>query len=246
MRPWTGCRAREGSAAPVDTATPDFARAQLELVRKLRREGIRDERVLEAIARIPRELFVPPELRAQAYNDEPLPIAEGQTISQPQIVALMTEALDLRGGENVLEVGTGSGYQAAILGLLSRHVTTLERSPLLAERARTLLRSLGYTNIHVEITDGTQGWPERAPYDAIVVTAAAPSVPAPLVEQLREGGRLVLPVGSMYQQSLVLLRKRNGRVSRSYLGPVRFVPLVGQHGWSEQSVRRFREEFELT
>jgi protein-L-isoaspartate(D-aspartate) O-methyltransferase len=230
----------------VDTATPDFARAQMELVRKLRREGIRDERVLEAIARVRRELFVPVELRAQAYHDEPLPIAEGQSISQPQVVAVMTEALDLHGDENVLEVGTGSGYQAAVLALLSRRVVTVERSPLLAERARLLLQSLGYENVQVEVGDGTQGWLALAPYDAIVVTAAAPSVPAPLVEQLSDGGRLVIPVGSMYQQSLVLLRKRHGRVSRSYLSSVRFVPLVGQHGWSERSARRFREEFELT
>jgi protein-L-isoaspartate(D-aspartate) O-methyltransferase len=229
----------------VNTATPDFVRAQRELVRKLRREGIRDERVLEAMARVRREVFVPPELHPHAYDDAPLPIAGGQSISQPQVVAAMTEALDLRGAENLLEVGTGSGYQAAVLGLLARTVVTLERLPVLARHALQVLGSLGYRNVQVEVADGTTGWPPGAPYDAIVVTAGAPSVPTPLVEQLAEGGRLVIPIGSMYQQSLVLVRKRHGRVSRSYLGPVRFVPLVGQHGWLEQSARRFHEEFHV-
>jgi protein-L-isoaspartate(D-aspartate) O-methyltransferase len=227
----------------MDTATPDFSRAAIALVRKLRREGIRDERVLDALARVPRESFVPAGLRAQAYDDEALPIDEGQTISQPQIVAAMTEALELRGHERVLEVGTGSGYQAAVLGLLASEVVSVERLPHFAARGERLLARLGYANVRVRVGDGTGGWPPEAPYRAIIVTAGAPGVPAPLIQQLAEGGRLVIPVGSMYQQSLVLLRKRGGRVTRTHLGPVRFVPLVGLHGWPEASARRLREEF---
>ncbi len=195
--------------------------------------GIRDERVLEVMRKVPRHLFVEEALRDQAYADHPLPIGEGQTISQPYIVALMTEALELKGDERVLEVGTGSGYQTAILAELARWVYTIERFARLLERARRVLRELGYANVSFKLGDGTLGWPEEAPFDAIMVTAAGPKVPEPLLEQLAEGGRLVMPIGDEWSQHLVKVVKKGGRFYRTVLEPVRFVKLVGEYGFKE-------------
>ena len=193
--------------------------------------GIRDERVLEAFVDTPRQMFVLPEHRGHAYADNPLPIGCEQTISQPYIVAYMTELLELRGPERVLEIGTGSGYQAAILGALAQEVHSVERHPSLARYAARLLEDLGYTNIFIHIGDGSAGWPPGAPYDAIVVTAAAPEVPQPLLDQLAEGGRLVLPVGGQRGQTLERWRREGRRFKRERLAPVAFVPLLGEYGW---------------
>lgn len=193
--------------------------------------SVRDRRVLEAMARVPRERFVPPELVPHAYDNRPLPIGHGQTISQPLIVALMTEALELRGHEKVLEVGTGSGYQAAILAELAREVVTVERVPELAQRAARVLAELGYQNVRVYLAGETLGWPPEAPYDAIMVTASAPRVPKSLVEQLAEGGRMVIPVGGRELQELVLVEKGPRGVRRRNLGPCGFVPLIGPEAW---------------
>ena len=201
------------------------------LLAELRREGVRDERVLAAIRAVPRELFVPADHREQAYENTPLPIGAGQTISQPLVVGLMTQALALRGSERVLEVGTGSGYQAAVLSRLAGWIVSVERIPELADRARSALAALGCRNVEVHVSNGSLGWPRGAPYDAIVVAAAAPAVPPPLAEQLGEGGRLVLPVGSRVSQDLVLVRRRGTRTETRSLGPVRFVPLLGEAGW---------------
>ncbi len=195
--------------------------------------GIRDPRVLEAMRRVPRHLFVDEALVDQAYQDYPLPIGYGQTISQPYIVALMSEALELEGDEKVLEVGTGSGYQAAILGELAHKVYSVERIPQLLARARKILDSLGYNNIFLKLDDGTWGWQEFAPYDAIIVTAASPQVPEPLLKQLADPGVMVIPVGDEFSQNLVRIRKVNGQYIREDLGGVRFVKLVGDHGWRQ-------------
>jgi protein-L-isoaspartate(D-aspartate) O-methyltransferase len=203
------------------------------LINHLRRE-IEDERVLRAMEQVPRELFVPETSRHLAYEDIPLPIGEGQTISQPYIIALMTQSLQLTGNEKVLEVGTGSGYQAAILAKLVRKVVSVERIPLLAESARRLLEKLGYTNIEVHVAGKTLGWPDNAPYEAIIVTAGAPSVPQALLDQLALGGRLAIPVGSRWDQELLLVTKQKDRVARKYLVPCRFVPLIGEEAWSEE------------
>jgi len=209
----------------------DFAAARARLVDQLRAEGIADEAVLAAIGRVPRERFIPPEQRDHAYENTPLPIGEGQTISQPFVVALMTSALRLHGGERALEIGTGSGYQAAVLAELGVQLITLERFPDLAERAAAVLAELGYRGVHVYHADGTMGWPTHAPYDAILVTAGGAQVPPALIEQLAEGGRLVMPVGGFSELELLLLRRRAGRIVAEQLGPVRFVPLIGQGGW---------------
>ncbi len=200
---------------------------------QLIRRGIVDERVLEAMRRVPRHLFVPEDLRHLAYRDSPLPIGEGQTISQPYIVALMTQALELKGSEKVLEIGTGSGYQAAILSLLAREVYTVERIPSLAERAERTLARLGYKNVRVKVGNGSLGWPEHAPYEGIIVTAATEQVPPPLREQLADGGRLVAPVGGRWSQTLIRLRRRGDQFIREHLTSVVFVPLVGKYGWRE-------------
>jgi protein-L-isoaspartate(D-aspartate) O-methyltransferase len=193
--------------------------------------GVHDERVLSAMRSVPRHLFVPPSYRDAAYNDCPLPIGRGQTISQPYIVAVMTELLQLRPEDRVLEIGGGSGYQAAILGTIVREVISIERIPDVAEMAKENLSEAGITNVTIVIGDGTLGYPAEAPYDAILITAAAPEVPPPLIEQLAEGGRLVAPVGSRDLQELVRCTKREGKVSREHFGGVVFVPLLGQHGW---------------
>ncbi len=205
------------------------------LVAHLRRQGIRDEAVLRALIRVPRELFIAQELRHLAYEDEALPLEEGQTISQPIVVATMTEALQVAPGQRVLEVGTGSGYQAAVLADMGAEVVTVERLPRLANQARVLLHHLGYHNVSAHTGDGTLGWPPAAPYDRIIVTAAAPTVPPLLLDQLREGGRLVAPVGTRRGQRLLVVRKdAAGPVEAAALGPVRFVPLIGAAGWSEE------------
>jgi protein-L-isoaspartate(D-aspartate) O-methyltransferase len=189
--------------------------------------GVRDPRVLEAMRKVPRHELVPKNVRAQAYADYPLPIGEGQTISQPYIVAYMTEQLALKGGERVLEVGTGSGYQAAVLAEMGAEVYTIEIVPALGNRAAADLARLGYKNITVRVGDGYRGWPEKAPFDAIIVTAAPPEVPAPLIDQLEPGGRLVLPVGEAYQELLLVTKDAKG-VQKRRLLPVRFVPMTGE------------------
>lgn len=204
------------------------------LLWELRHEGIIDPRVLEALERVPRDLFVPHECRDHAWRNIPLPIGEGQTISQPLVVGLMTQALALTGSETVLEVGTGSGYQCAILAELSQRVVSIERFESLAMGARMRLAQLGYSNAEVLVGDGSLGHPDLAPYDAIMVTAASPRVPEPLLDQLAEEGRLILPIGSHHSQELTLYIKRAGELDSRSLGPVRFVPLIGQAGWKER------------
>jgi len=188
---------------------------------------VEEPRVLAAMEKVPRHLFVPETYRAQAYEDYPLPIGENQTISQPYIVALMTSLLDLKGGEKVLEIGTGSGYQAAVLAEIAGDVYTMEILEPLADRARATLSSLGYRNVHLRQGDGFAGWPEEAPFDAIVVTAAPPEVPRPLLDQLKVGGRLVIPVGRYFQDLLVYTKTEDGVEKRNVI-PVRFVPMTGQ------------------
>lgn len=211
----------------------DFAQARAHLIEQLRQE-ITEERVLQAMSQVPRELFVPSAVRPMAYEDRPLPIGVGQTISQPFIVALMTSTLRLKGDEKVLEVGTGSGYQAAILSLLCRQVVSVERMAPLAEAAGERLAELGYTNVEVHVAEMGLGWPPQAPYDGIVVTAAAPYLPRELVGQLASGGRLVVPVGSLEEQELLRVSKREtGAVVVETMGACRFVPLMGPGAWGE-------------
>jgi protein-L-isoaspartate(D-aspartate) O-methyltransferase len=195
--------------------------------------GILDERVIEATQQVPRHLFVPEARRAQAYDDRPLPIGYGQTISQPFIVAFMTASLELTGQEKVLEIGSGSGYQTAILSMLARQVISIECIKELADSVSVRLADLGYDNVQIMLGDGSLGYPDEAPFDAIMLTAAAPDVPLPLRQQLAEGGRLVGPVGSRYDQVLVRLQRRGDEWERETLGPVIFVPLVGKHGWRD-------------
>src|SRR5712664_1812857 len=216
-------------------STPNgFAGARQEMVEtQIRKRHITDGRVLECLERVPRHEFVPAEFRARAYEDAPLPIGEGQTISQPYIVAAMTAALGLQGNERVLEIGTGFGYQAAVLGCLAREVFSVEFRSALATQASERLSRLGYTNVHVHCGDGTLGLPEFAPYDAILVAAAAPSVPMPLLAQLADGGRLVVPVGGVEHQDLPLIELRHDTFHTTMLEPCRFVPLLGAHGWKE-------------
>lgn len=202
------------------------------LLEKLRYE-IDDERVLEAMAKVRRELFVPLAERAYAYDDRPLPIGEGQTISQPFIVALMTQSMELTGAEKVLELGTGCGYQAAILAELARHVVSVERVASLARWAKRTLKELGYKNVEVHKAMRTLGWPAKAPYDAIMVTAAAPKIPQELLSQLALGGRLVIPVGSRWEQSLLKVVKKEKGPDVTSLTLCRFVPLIGDEAWSE-------------
>lgn len=210
-----------------------FLQEQQQMVRtQLARRGIHDQAVLQAMGNVPRHLFVPEEVRMHAYADRALPLEDGQTISQPFIVALMAQILALQGGERVLEIGTGSGYAAAVLSLLSAEVYTIERSAHLADMARERLADMGYTNVHVLVGDGTNGVDLYAPYDAISVAAASPWVPRPLPQQLTEGGRLVIPVGSDKEQLLLQVVRRGDSTRVKQLGGVRFVPLVGEHAWS--------------
>ncbi|MEP6860358.1 MAG: protein-L-isoaspartate(D-aspartate) O-methyltransferase [Deltaproteobacteria bacterium] len=208
-------------------------RRRLMVERQLRARGVRDPRVLAAMASVPREELVAPELAARAYDDTPLPIAAGQTISQPYIVALMTEALELRGDETVFEIGTGSGYAAAVLALVARRVCTIERVPELAAIARRRLARLGFEHVEVRTGDGTLGWPDHEPFDAIVVAAGGPRIPHALLEQLAIGGRLVMPVGNDREQELVrVTRVGEHEFREDNLGAVRFVPLIGKQGWA--------------
>jgi protein-L-isoaspartate(D-aspartate) O-methyltransferase len=211
----------------------DFAGTRETMVEsQLRRRGIRSALVLEAMSTVPRHEFVPTGLRIHAYDDKPLPIGAGQTISQPFMVAAMTEALDLTGAERVLEIGTGSGYQAAVISQLAREVLSVERDTPLALAAQQRLTRLGYSNVSVHNGDGSMGLAEAAPYDAILVTAAAPMIPPLLAGQLREGGRLVIPVGPRENQELMLARKTGGELQPRALLDCRFVPLLGLHGWT--------------
>jgi protein-L-isoaspartate(D-aspartate) O-methyltransferase len=212
----------------------DFAAARTELIQQLSTE-IRDKRILAAMGAIPREIFVPPESRHLAYADKPLPIGHGQTISQPFIIALMTEALELTGQEKVLEIGTGSGYQAAILAELAKRVITTERVKALADKAKKLLEELGYKNIEVHLAEETLGWRREAPYEAIMVTAAAPKVPPELIAQLAIGGRLVIPVGSRYIQELTKITRGPKKNKIENLGGCRFVSLIGRGAWEEEA-----------
>lgn len=196
--------------------------------------GIHDPKTLEAMRRVPRHLFVEDALQNQAYGDFPLPIGRGQTISQPYIVALMTQALGLQGHESVLEIGTGSGYQAAILSLICDKVYTVERIDSLLVRARNIFDRLHYLNILTKLDDGTNGWPEYGPYDAIIVTAGGPKVPEPLLDQLADPGTLVIPVGDLGMQNLQLVTKKEGIITEKTIEYVRFVNLIGSHGWQTE------------
>ena len=211
----------------------DFAAARAELIEQLRRE-IKDERVLGAMGKVPRELFVPAAYQQVAYDDRPLPIDLGQSISQPLIVAMMTVALELSGKEKVLEIGTGSGYQAAILAELAQRVVSVERHPQLVKKAKEILDRLGYTNIEVYLAERSLGWQQGAPYDGIMVTAGAPKIPWELLAQLSPSGRLVIPVGSRYEQNLVKIIKQNDEIFTVDLVPCRFVPLIGEGAWNEE------------
>ncbi len=227
-------RTRPASPAPEHAEGDPFALARERMVQdQIAARGVSDERVLAAMRRIPRHAFLPEHLRADAYLDTPLPIGSHQTISQPYIVALMTELLGLRGDERVLEVGTGSGYQAALLSLLARQVYSIERHAELAARARQVLARLRINNVEVIVGDGTCGLAAHAPYRGILVTAAAPHVPRPLLDQLDEEGALVLPVGAASSQMLEVWRRTPAGLQREEVTPVAFVPLIGAHGWSD-------------
>ena len=204
---------------------------EIMVAQQIQVRGVSDPRVLAAMRRVPRHLFVPRHLWDQAYNDYPLPIGEDQTISQPYIVALMTEMLELKATDRVLEIGTGSGYQAAILAELAAEVFSIDRMEGLANHARQVLAELGYGNVRIRVGDGTLGWPEEMPFDAIIVTAGAPKIPRPLTEQLALGGRLVIPVGDSWSQTLTLVRKTKEGLKFENHGGCRFVRLIGKHGW---------------
>ncbi len=213
----------------------DYSKARLKMVEEqIVARGIKDPRVIEAMKKVPRHLFVEEALQGQAYGDHPLPIGEKQTISQPYMVALMTEALLLEGKEKVLEIGTGSGYQAAILAELAEKVFSIERIRSLAIRARELLYRLGYYNFEIKIFDGTLGWVEESPFDAIIVTAGAPEIPQSLIDQLAPGGRLVIPVGDAYVQELIRVTKTGEGLKKEELGGCRFVKLIGKYGWESE------------
>ena len=213
------------------TQAEDFAAQRQQMVAsQIRGRGISDAAVLKAMETVPRHRFVPPEVRALAYGDTPLPIGHGQTISQPYIVALMSQLLAVEPGRRVLEIGTGSGYQAAVLADMGVHVFTIEIVPELGRQAINVLDALGFKNIQVKIGDGYKGWPEHAPFDAIIVTCAPTNVPEPLKAQLAEGGRMVIPSGEKYNQQLFLLTKHKGKIKQEKIVDVRFVPMVDEHG----------------
>jgi len=214
----------------------DFLSLREQMVKEqLASRGIKDPKVIQAFLRVPRHRFVLERDVHEAYDDHPLPIGEGQTISQPYMVALMTECLNLKGEERILEIGTGSGYQAAILAELAKEVYTVERFPALVERARYVLEELGYKNIKINLGDGTLGWPEFSPYDGIIVTAASLRIPLPLLEQLREKGRLVIPLGESFSQVLTIVEKYKDRIETREVCSCVFVPLVGEYGWQDDS-----------
>ena len=212
----------------------DFRIAREKMVKdQLVTRGIKNERVLQVMGKIPRHLFIEEALAGEAYNDHPVPIGEKQTISQPYIVALMTEALELKRDENTLEIGTGSGYQTAILAELSSRVYTIERIEFPLMNARKILAKLGYTNILFKIFDGTTGWREYAPFDTIMVTAGAPDLPKPLIDQLADNGRMVIPIGDRYSQELIKIIRKGKSLKQKNLGGCRFVNLIGIHGWQD-------------
>jgi protein-L-isoaspartate(D-aspartate) O-methyltransferase len=216
----TGCGQQTPTAA-------EFATHRQRMVeQQLKPRGIKDERVLAAMGKVPREEFVPADVRPSAYEDGPLPIGYDQTISQPYVVAFMTEQLRPKRSDRVLEIGSGSGYQAAILGELVAEIYTIEIVEPLAKSAEATLQRLGYNNVHIKMGDGYKGWPEEAPFDAIIVTCAPEKVPQPLVDQLKDGGRMVIPVGERFAQQLYLLEKKNGQLKESVTLPVRFVPML--------------------
>lgn len=223
---------KEGKCGAALNPDKGIEESRKKLLQHLRRE-IKDERVLQAMERVPREFFVPQSSFYLAYEDIPLPIGWGQTISQPYIIALMTQALQLQGSEKVLELGTGSGYQAAILAELARWVVTVERVNPLIKSAEKTLQSLGYTNIQIHPAEEKLGWPKAAPYDGIIVTAGAPKIPQELLDQLNEDGKMVIPVGSRYEQDLLKVVKKGGKAEMESLGPCRFVPLIGEGAWPE-------------
>lgn len=213
----------------------DFRVAREKMVEtQIAARGIRDPRVLNAMRKVQRHLFIDPALVHRAYEDHPLPISDGQTISQPYIVALMTEMLELKGTEKVLEIGTGSGYQSAVLAEIVPYVYSVERIPSLAKNAREVLDRLGYRNVITMVSDGTFGWKDMSPFDGIIVTAAAPDIPEPYLQQLGEGGRLVIPVGDEVYQELMLVRKVQGKYIKEKKEDVRFVKLIGTYGWKAE------------
>ena len=213
----------------------NFARVRLKMVEEqVIERGVKDSRVIAAMRKVPRHLFVEEALQNQAYSDRPLPIGEKQTISQPYMVALMTEALQLTGKEKVLEIGAGSGYQTAILAESARQVFSIERILSLTMKARMLLINLGYTNVEIKFSDGTEGWIGESPFDAVIVTAGSPDIPQPLVDQLAVGGRLVIPVGDESVQDLMRLTKTEEGIKREDLGGCRFVKLIGKYGWNDK------------
>jgi protein-L-isoaspartate(D-aspartate) O-methyltransferase len=229
------------SCKPANVPALDFAAERERMVRQqVALRGVTDTRLLAAMRKVPRDQFIPEAVRNLAYTDQPLPIGHDQTISQPFIVAFMTEKLQLRPTDRVLEFGTGSGYQAAILAELAREVYTIEIVAPLGERAQGTLQRLGYKNVHVKIGDGYQGWPEEAPFDAVIVTCAPEHVPRPLIDQTREGGRVIIPVGAAGSQLLYLLEKKAGRLQQRAVLPVRFVPMTGsaQEQKAEEAGRR--------
>ena len=235
LRSRTSIRFRDMLSGYIVSAEPQVAgfseQRRNMVVHQLRDRGIQDERVLDAMARVPRHEFIAPEYRGEAYEDHPLPIGEGQTVSQPYIVAAMLAALALDSSETVLEIGTGSGYQTALLAELAKRVYSVERLPGLAQEAARILSRLGCGNATIVVADGSVGLLEHAPYDAIVVSAAAPDVPQSLIDQLREGGRMIIPVGSARSQELQLIIKREGLAENTVLDGCRFVPLIGQQGY---------------
>jgi protein-L-isoaspartate(D-aspartate) O-methyltransferase len=225
-----------GNGNRVGSTPETFREARHQMVEtQIRKRHVNDSRVLQCLEDIPRHEFVPAEFRERAYEDSPLPIGEGQTISQPYIVAAMTAALRLQGTERVLEIGTGFGYQAAVLACLAREVFTVEFRAELATQASERLARLGFANVHVHCGDGTLGLREFAPYDAMLVAAAAPSVPAPLLEQLADGGRMIVPVGGVENQELRLIERNGDTLRTTILEPCRFVPLLGAYGWKDPS-----------
>jgi len=218
------CRLEEKDSAGFTQKRERMVRNQIEA------RGVKDKKILGAMRKVERHKFVPKRYQGEAYNDYPLPIGEGQTISQPYIVALMTAVLDLKETEKVLEIGTGSGYQAAVLGEICKHVYTIEIVDVLGKRSQRLLLDLGYTNITVKVGDGYKGWEEHSPFDAIIVTCAPSHIPEPLKDQLAEGGRMIIPVGESLHQKLVLLIKREGKITQKDIIPVRFVPMMKKDG----------------
>ena len=222
----------ERGRAEVERDDTRYARERERMVdEQLVARGVTDPRVLAAMRRVPRHRFVQEALRARAYGDHPLPIGEDQTISQPFIVGLMTSLLELTGREKVLEIGTGSGYQTAVLATVARRVCSIERLPRLAERARALLEALGHDNVWIRVGNGALGWPDEAPFDRIIVTAGGPAIPPPLVHQLAEGGRMVLPVGTPENQTLTVVDNVGGEIHQRTHGECKFVKLVGKYAW---------------